>query len=172
MASGGHFHYAVHALALVAAGRIPSLKHLWRQRLSLPPQPLNELDTAATTVAQAVWARDDANAHKALENSAWGEPYIIALAEAAASALRERAARNIALAFSRISSAAVANSLCISVSDVGKLGWPTDNDGYLVPPNPPSRMGTANGAPTKRVAELANQLVRLQTTGTDQAKFT
>ncbi len=158
-------HYAVHVLALVAAGRTLSLKHLWRQREALPPQPLSALDTAATNVAQAVWIRNDANAHKVLKESPWGEQYVITLAEAAANALRERAARKIAVAYSRVTPAAVAEALCISESDVDKLKWPCDNDGYLVPPTPPSRTGDSGTTPTKRVAELADQLVRLQTTG-------
>ena len=90
-------------------------------------------DTAAVTVAQAVWDCNDANAHKALEDSMRGEPYFIPLAESAAGALREREARNTTLAFSQISSSAVASSFWISERDIGKLRWPMDNKGYLVP---------------------------------------
>lgn len=184
-AGAGHAQYAPHLLALLCLGNLDAARHLWRQRGTLPPQPPSAVDAAATEAAKALWLGDAAAARTALAAHAWSAP-LAAMAEAASVAIMARGARTVALAYRRASPAAVAHWCGVPVDQVpalaGAHAWDCDTNGTIVPgnvmPGLPGHMsnGGSNPTPTpfphagqmkkgmERVAELADQLVLMQTT--------
>lgn len=164
-------------------GRLVSARHLWRQRALLPPQPVPPKDSAATSVAQAAWDSDLSRVHSLLseaDKNVWGNDVLLApLARATCDILRERCVQQLARAYVRVSGGVLATVLGIAESELPKLanmGWTQDSGGYLCPPPQQKHHQSSSGAaegiilgaippPAEQVSMLADQLIRLQTTG-------
>lgn len=155
-----------------------SARHLWRQRALLPPQPLPAKDAAATAVAQAACDGDLFRVHSLVsENTGnvWGGDVLLApLARVTCDILRERCVQQLARAYVQISGKLLAARLGVPDSELAKLanlGWTQDSDGYLrPPPQAKHKHISADGSqvvapPSQQVSMLADQLIRLQTTG-------
>lgn len=155
-------------LSLLAAGRLHAARFAAAQRARLPPRPALPCDAAAARVVAAVVARDMAGAQHELSTYAWQAVPVCKLAVLVAEALREDALKRCGVAYAVATPEALADALALPEEDAceaaRKLGWTRVDDGMGWRP-PREARSQHLGAPAERVARLADQLVRLQTSG-------
>lgn len=110
-------------------------------------------------------------AHVELDIHEWREGHVRAIAGALANILREQALSRLELAYSRVHASVIANVLVMpqpaAIERSLTRGWAPDDqsDAFMCTPKPNRTQTPRFADPADRIAGLADQLVRMQTSG-------